>query len=388
MSTQSLDQLAPFPAAGRLAPAGFRDLKRRMSNFVSLLGSHIFERVLFKKDIERLYLIMGGGIFFQTLSAAVELDLFSMLADEPNLTVREIARRLQIEDKPARILLLGCTSLGLLKRSDGRYRNSRLADIALTRQSPKNVLAVIRWQHHINYVPLHSFHDALRNNANVGLSEFKGDEPYLYGRLTHHPELERIFQDAMEHISVQSNAQLARFVDFSTYRHVVDVGGGNGTNVIALARRYPHLRATVFDSPSVCELARAHMQSVGLGDRLDAVPGDCFRDPFPQGTDCILFCHFFTIWSEDKNRALLKKCFDALPPGGSVMVFNMMQNDTEDGPLSAAMGSPYFLTLATGEGMLYTWREYETWMREAGFEAVKTQRLVRDHGVIIGTKAR
>ena len=68
------------------------------------------------------------------------------------------------------------------------------------------------------------------------------------------------------------------------------------------------------------------------------------------------------------------------------LIFNMMQKDDGTGPLSAAMGSPYFLTLATGEGMLYTWNEYETWMREAGFKTVKRQVLPRDHGAIIGWK--
>jgi hypothetical protein len=83
---------------------------------------------------------------------------------------------------------------------------------------------------------------------------------------------------------------------------------------------------------------------------------------------------------------LLRKAYDALAPGGSVIVFNMMQSDDETGPLTAAMGSPYFLTLATGQGMLYTWREYQTWMRDAGFAAVRTQKLPRDHGAIIGVK--
>jgi hypothetical protein len=64
----------------------------------------------------------------------------------------------------------------------------------------------------------------------------------------------------------------------------------------------------------------------------------------------------------------------------------MMQRDDEKGPLTAAIGSPYFLTLATGEGMLYTWREYEAWMREAGFSQVQREVLLRDHGAIIGTK--
>lgn len=64
----------------------------------------------------------------------------------------------------------------------------------------------------------------------------------------------------------------------------------------------------------------------------------------------------------------------------------MMQHNNETGPMSAAMGSPYFLTIATGEGMLYTWNEYERWMHEAGFKDVKTIELPSDHGIIVGTK--
>ena len=143
----------------------------------------------------------------------------------------------------------------------------------------------------------------------------------------------------------------------------------------------------MFDAQSVCQIARQNVASAGMSNRVDAIAGDCFEDDFPAGVDCILFCHFFTIWSEDKIRFLLRKACDALRPGGSVIVFNMMQSDDETGPLTAAMGSPYFLALATGEGMLYTWREYQAWMRDAGFATVRTQKLPRDHGAIIGTKS-
>ncbi len=50
------------------------------------------------------------------------------------------------------------------------------------------------------------------------------------------------------------------------------------------------------------------------------------------------------------------------------------------------MGSPYFLTLATGEGMLYTWNDYEEWFRKAGFTSIRTQKLPLNHGVITGIK--
>ena len=302
------------------------------------------------------------------------------------MTRAQLVAALGVEDKPLRILLLGCVSLGLVRKCGDRFGNEKIADLLLSSKAPQNILPIIQWQHAINYRAMYHFSDAIRANRNVGLQVFKGDEQTLYERLVHHPDLELVFQKAMQSISVQANQLLAKYVDFSGVRHLVDVGGGNGSNIIRLARHYPELRASVFDSPSVCEIARANIAQAGLSDRLGAVPGDCFRDPFPEGVDCILFCHFFTIWSEARNQELLRKAHAALPDGGAAIIFNMMQDDDESGPLTSAMGSPYFLTLATGEGMLYTWREYEDWMKAAGFRRVLRRTFVRNHGAIIGLK--
>jgi hypothetical protein len=345
---------------------------------------HLDENVS-AEEVERFYLTLGGHVFFQTLRAAARLDLFTLLSREGSLTRSQIAERLHLAEQPTRILLLGLTATRMLLKDGDRYSNSRVAEVMLTRGSPKSVLAFVEYEHAIVYRAMPWFHDSLCANANVGLREFRGDEPTLYPRLAHHPELEQTFQDAMQELSLQANDALAG-VDLSQVRHLVDVGGGNGSNAIVLARRYPGLRVTVFDSPSVAEMARAHVRSAGMSERIDVVAGDCFIDSFPRGADCFLFAHFFTIWSTAKNRFLLAKAQAALAPGGRTILFNMMQADGEDGPLSAAIGSPYFLTLATGEGMLYTWREYEAWMREAGFVDVERVVLPRDHGAIVGRR--
>ena len=83
----------------------------------------------------------------------------------------------------------------------------------------------------------------------------------------------------------------------------------------------------------------------------------------------------------------MKKSYDALPEGGAVLVFGMMGDDDDTGPLSTALGSPYFLAIATGEGMLYSWADYEEAMHQAGFPSVeRVENLPLNHGVIIGTK--
>ena len=365
---------------------GQSPIQRMWDRYVTLPTTRFVEGIILRRQIERLYFVFGGHIFFQTLRTAVQLDLFTLLAREGPLTRQQIAARLHIDEQPARIVVLGLTVTGLLRKRGAHYSNSHLAGTLFVKDSPRKITAYVELQHRAMYKGLYWMLESVREYRNVGIKEFPGDEPTLYQRLAHDPDVEKIFQDAMQELSVQSNADMARFVDLKDVKHLVDVGGGDGTNIIAMARRWPHLRATVFDSPTVCEIARKNIAAAGLGDRLDAVPGDCFVDPFPKDADGLMFAHFFTIWGEKKDRELLAKCYAALPSHGKVIIFNMMQRDDETGPLSAAVGSPYFLSLATGLGMLYSWHEYETWMREAGFRGVQRHRLLRDHGLIVGTK--
>jgi hypothetical protein len=338
------------------------------------------------RDLERLYFVFGGHIFFQTLRTAVQLDLFTLLAKEGALTRQEIAKKLDIAEQPMRIVVLGLTVCGLLHKNGATYTNSPLAQTFFVKDSPLRITAYVELQHRAMYKGLFWMLESVRENRNVGLKEFAGSEPTIYERLAHDPELEQIFQDAMQELSLQVNSEMVKSVDLRGVKHLVDVGGGDGTNIMAIAQRWPNLRATVFDSPTVCDIARKNIAGAGLANRLGAVAGECFRDPFPPDADCLLFAHFFTIWGEEKGRELLRKCYASLPSGGKVMIFNMMQHDDESGPLSAAVGSPYFLALATGSGMLYTWSEYERWMAEAGFGAIERHALPRDHGLIVGTK--
>ncbi len=212
------------------------------------------EGFVIRRQVEKFYLIMSGHIYFETLSAAVEFNLFGLLSKHRRLSCPEIARHLGIAEKPARILLLGCTALGLLRKRGTLYSNSRVAGRLLVPGVPGNVVSIVQWQHHINYRPMHRFYDAIKANRNVGLDELEGDEGTLYERLAHNSRLEAIFQNAMEGISVQANAMFARFVDLSNVRHLVDVGGGNGANALALAAKYPRLQPTYSTSPPYAAL--------------------------------------------------------------------------------------------------------------------------------------
>lgn len=166
----------------------------------------------------------------------------------------------------------------------------------------------------------------------------------------------------------------------------MDAGGGNGTNGIMLCQKYANMTVSIFDSESVCNLATKNIANQGMSDRVKTWPGNFLNDPFPKNIDAVLYSHIMTIWSPQMNIALLKRTYDALADGGKVIIFNMMGNDDDTGPLSTALGSPYFQAIASGDGMLYSWSDYENWMIAANFKVERYDNMPLSHGILIGTK--
>lgn len=117
-------------------------------------------------------------------------------------------------------------------------------------------------------------------------------------------------------------------------------------------------------------------------------PGDLFRDPFPDGFDAILFSHVLEIFSGEQITELLTKAYHVLPAGGRVFVYGYNVSDDETHGWYSARLSLYLNVLASGQGMAYPARDYEEWMRLAGFSSVRTLTgLPYEHGLTVGVKA-
>lgn len=217
--------------------------------------NYLFEIVFFKRQIEKFYLVFGGHIFFQTLRVAVQLRLFDLLKQNGSLELKEIAEKLSLQLQPTRKILLGLTSVGFIKKKGSRYSNSYLSDMLFVHSSPKKVIAYIELQHRVMYRGLYWLLESVKEYKNVGLKEIPGNEKTLYERLAHDPELEKIFQEAMQELSLHANKELANHLELNGVKILVDVGGGDGTNALALARKWPQLKTVVFDSETVCNIA-------------------------------------------------------------------------------------------------------------------------------------
>ena len=128
-----------------------------------------------------------------------------------------------------------------------------------------------------------------------------------------------IFDRAMATFAPQSAAAIAGAYDFSQFRTLMDVGGGNGALMIGILRANPKLRGVVFDRPEVEAGARKNLEAAGIAGRCEYAPGDFFA-AVPTGADAILSKHVIHDWNDEQATAILRNCRKALPGGAKLLI--------------------------------------------------------------------
>lgn len=322
-----------------------------------------------ENDVQSLVDMTLAHYRFQYLAAAVEFDLFTLLAELPGATEQELAERLELRETPIRTLLLCLRAVGLLRRDGDRYFNSPLADHYLTKNRPDNFLARVQMGRVLTYQGMGSFYEALRSDTNVGLQHVPGKGPTLYARIGEDPALQNVFHAFMA--SFSRHHSILSTIDLTGCERLLDVGGGaEAVNAIALVKRWPQLRVTLLDLPPAAAVARNRVAENGLSDRIDVIGMDCFKTEFPTGFDAVFYAHFLGIFSLEKQLDLLAKGARAVKPGGRLLIVGALQNESDVSGWHAAWLSAYFLTIVNGEGCVLSLPELQKLCAEAGFDDV------------------
>ena len=225
------------------------------------------------------------------------------------------------------MLLTGCAALGLLEKSDGRYRNTPISEAYLVRGKPHYFGGWVEMADKRLYAGWGKLTEALHTNRPTTWTR-----PCIPRSSTPRTRSACPLLGGNALLSNMTARKLGEAVDFSRFQRLLDIGGGSGAYDIELCRRYPQLRATVFDLPYVAEIAAGKIAEAGLSGRIRTAPGDFFgAAPFPEGHDVHLLSMILHDWDEAKDRALLRRSYEALPSGGAVVISELLVNDDKTG---------------------------------------------------------
>lgn len=293
------------------------------------------------------------------LVVADELGLFTALWKRP-ATCSEVAADFRLTARGAETLLGVLTSLGFLAEHAGRFH---LTDASRNFLMPE---APYYWGGMLHRMRVHPATAAIREALLQDAERELVTDAWERGRVD--PERVRAFTRAMHSHSFPAAMGVARHGDFTGVRRLLDVGGGSGCFCLALAQQHPELRCTVAELPEVCELAEEYAAEYGLGERVETVHLDMFRNPWPTGYDAVFFSNIFHDWEPERCRLLARKAWEALPRGGRVYVHEMLLADSRTGPLPASAFS--MSMLLNTRGKQYSAAELEGILESAGFPHV------------------
>lgn len=312
-----------------------------------------------------LFDLCAGFVYSQVLLACVRLDVFGRLAGGPQ-DVTQLARGFGLDVDAATRLLDAAVALDLLeRRGAGRYGLGELG--AALRGNP-GVTAMIE-HHELLYADLADPVALLRQRP--GATQLAQHWPYSTAAEPESLSTERVRQytQLMSESQPLVSCDVLDAYDFSRHRCLLDVGGGDGTFLMAVAARCPALRLQLFDLPAVVAIAGEKLAGRGLSTRIERFGGSFSSDPLPQGADVVSLIRILHDHDDETVYGLLTAVRQALPAGGTVVIGEPLAGTRG----AAAMGDAYFgLYLhAMGSGRPRTAAQLTEMLRISGFEAVR-----------------
>lgn len=292
------------------------------------------------------------------ISAAAELDLFTLLGDAP-ATSEGLAARMEANPRGLAILLDALVAIGLLTKRDQKYGVEPDVVELLCECSPTNVLAAVRHQANClrRWVQL----------ARVVLTgEPAGRTPSTRGEAADR----EAFIGAMNVFTASVAPQMVAKLEPLRFQRLLDVGGASGTWTVAFLRAVPDATAVLFDLPDVVPLARDRLTRAGLADRVTLVPGDYHTDELPGGADFAWLSAIAHQNSPDQNRALYRKIHSALVAGGTLVIRDIVMDADRTSPPAGALFGVNMLVNTTG-GNACTLDEFTEDLKSVGFGDVE-----------------
>jgi 2-polyprenyl-3-methyl-5-hydroxy-6-metoxy-1,4-benzoquinol methylase len=296
----------------------------------------------------------------EALRAAIDLDLFTALAESP-VTAADLATRIRASERGTRILCDYLTIGGLLSKQDSKYALTPDAQVFLSRKSPAYMGTALQFL----CTPFHRKHfSELAETVRRG-----SPEENEVSTIPENP-IWVDFARGMAPLRVGSAEYIAELIDARSGRpwKVLDIAASHGMFGITIAKHNPKAHIVALDWANVLEVTKENARKAGVQDRFSTIAGSAFDADLGSGYDVALVTAFLHHFDPATNEKFLRRLHGALKPGGIVVTTEFVPNEDRVSPPQAAAFSLTMLA-NTAAGDAYTFSQLDQMFRNAGFSA-------------------
>lgn len=303
----------------------------------------------------------------RTVMVATRLGVFETMAVQPR-RAEDVANQCQTAPAATHKLLDALVGAGYLRLRDERYALAPVARRWLLKDSPRSLYDAILLQF-VDEQFIAQMEAFVRTGTPIEIHE----------HLT--PDAWDLYQRGMRSGARLTTPEVALRLPMPRgATAMLDIGGSHGYYSVALCRRYPDLRATVLDLPDAVAAAAPLLAREGMGDRVvhradNALTANLGREAY----DLILVANLVHHFTEPQNRALVRRCAQALRPGGRLVIGEVVRPSTphEAGQIGALTDLYFAITSAGGT---WSFAEMAGWQRAAGLRPRRPIKLFTGPG--------
>jgi demethylspheroidene O-methyltransferase len=351
------------PTAWPLSWTALRDRLLSSARFQRFAVVFPPTRPIARRRARALFDVVAGFVYSQVLFACVRLHLFDVLAAGPQ-SVAALSARLDLPQDNALRLLEAAASLRLTQRHrDGRFG---LGDLGAAMVGNPGIAAMVE-HHAMLYADLRDPVALLRGESRA--TALGAYWPYASAESPPTEAGAGPYTALMAASQALVADEVLDAYRIGRHRCVLDIGGGDGSFLRAVARRAPRLRLKLFDLPPVAAMAQARFAAAGLESHADVTGGSFLTDDLPAGADIATLVRVLHDHDDDSVLAILRAARRALPPDGVLLIAEPMAETSGAEPMGAAYFG--FYLLAMGSGRPRTPAALESLLRQAGFEKIR-----------------
>lgn len=256
----------------------------------------------------------------KTLLSAVELGVFSTLADAP-ADLPTLQAKLALHQRSARDFLDALVALKFLERENGVYSNTADTDLFLDRAKPSYIGGALEFANARLYGFWGSLTEALRTGAAQNESKGKGED--FFAAIYADPDRLRGFLTAMSGISAGPAHAIAANFPWSDHKTFMDLGSAQGMVPATLARTHPHLTGIGFDLPEVKPVFEEFIAHRGVADRVRFQGGNSLCRKL-MSSSWVTSCTIGTLFRKRRFSARHSKLFRKAAQSSFMMPSSMM----------------------------------------------------------------
>ncbi|MBO0930885.1 class I SAM-dependent methyltransferase [Fibrella aquatilis] len=312
---------------------------------------------------------------------AADKGVFDAAADGHE-TAEAVAQACQLNPKATRELLGLLTALGYFTYNAGRFTLTKMARKWTLKHEPESVYGMMLFNNRVVWPWLEKLGNYLQTGEGIHYHDHLDAEGWNY------------YQQAMVAASGSEAKEFGRRAPVSKAMkagqpvQMLDIGGSHGQHSVALCKRYAGLTSRILDLPAAIEQAAPLLARLGMGERVQHVPGNALTDDFGEAQyDFVLMSSLAHHFTPEQNADVARRVARALKPGGIYIINEFIRPEPDAAPELVGSSTDLFYGLTSTAGN-YSISEIQAWQRDAGLRVGKvvTYRTLPGRAMVVGNK--